>query len=131
LVAADAAFYSAKNETAGKAKGVKRFCVPNRSTKSVERKREHKKRWLRDGQKWRTGCEGRICVVKRRHGLSRCRYKGEAGMKRWVGLGVIADNLLNIGHWKGSPLRRPPLAISSTRHHIPPATGGIRFTARH
>jgi hypothetical protein len=28
-------------------------------------------------------------------------------------------------------LRRPPLAISSTRHHILPATGGIRFTARH
>jgi IS5 family transposase len=27
----------------------------------------------------------------------RCRYKGEAGMKRWVGLGVVADNLLNIG----------------------------------
>jgi hypothetical protein len=25
------------------------------------------------------------------------RYKGDAGMKRWVGLGVIADNL-NIGH---------------------------------
>jgi urocanate hydratase len=28
----------------------------------------------------------------------RCRYKGEAGMKRWVGLGVISDNLINIGH---------------------------------
>jgi hypothetical protein len=31
------------------------------------------------------------------HGLDRCRYKGDAGMKRWVGLGVIADNLINIG----------------------------------
>jgi len=30
-------------------------------------------------------------------GLNRCRYKGDAGMKRWVGLGVIADNLINIG----------------------------------
>jgi IS5 family transposase len=36
-------------------------------------------------------------MVKRRHGLNRCRYKGETGMKRWVGLGVIADNLVNIG----------------------------------
>jgi IS5 family transposase len=36
-------------------------------------------------------------MVKRRHGLSRCRYKGEDGMKRWVGLGVIADNLIIIG----------------------------------
>jgi IS5 family transposase len=97
LVAADAAFYSAKNEAAAKAKGVKRVCIPNRSTKSLERKREQKKRWFRNGQKWRTGCEGRISVVKRRHGLDRCRYKGLVGMKRWVGLGIIADNIINIG----------------------------------
>ena len=105
LVAADAAFYSAKNEMAVKAKGVKRVCIPNRSTKSPERKREQKKRWFRNGQKWRTGCEGRISVIKRRHGLSRCRYKGDAGMKRWVGLGVIADNLINIGHAMEKQLR--------------------------
>jgi transposase, IS5 family len=97
LVAADAAFYSARNEAAAKAKGVKRVCIPNRSTKSLERKREQKKRWFRNGQKWRTGCEGRVSVVKRRHGLSRCRDKGPVGMERWVGLGVIADNLINIG----------------------------------
>ena len=97
LIAADAAFYSNKNETAAKAKGVKRVCIPNRSTKSAERKREQKKRWFRNGQKWRTGSEGRISVVKRRHGLDRCRYKGFVGMQRWVGLGVIADNVVNIG----------------------------------
>jgi transposase, IS5 family len=96
LVAADAGFYSGKNESTAKAKGVKRVCIPNRSTKSAERRREQKKRWFRNGQKWRTGCEGRISVVKRRHGLNRCRYKGEVGMKRWVGLGVISDNLINI-----------------------------------
>ena len=98
LVAADAAFYSGKNEAAAKAKGVKRVCVPNRSTKSPERKREQKKRWFRNGQKWRTGSEGRISVVKRRHGLDRCRYKGDSGMRRWVGLGVIGDNLVTLGN---------------------------------
>jgi IS5 family transposase len=97
LVAADAAFYSLRNEAAAKAKGVKRVCIPNRSTKSSERKREQRKRWFRNGQKWRVGCEGRISVVKRRHGLDRCRYKGYVGMNRWVGLGVIADNVVNIG----------------------------------
>ncbi len=103
LVAADAAFYSLKNEAAAKAKGVKRVCIPNRSTKSAERKREQRKRWFRNGQKWRTGSEGRISVVKRRHGLRRCRYKGYAGMNRWVGLSVIADNVVNIGQaLKGS-----------------------------
>ena len=75
LVAADAAFYSGKNEAAAKTKGVKRVCIPNRSTKSPERKREQKKRWFRDGQKWRTGSEGRISVIKRRHGLNRSHTK--------------------------------------------------------
>lgn len=97
LVAGDAAFYSAKNEAAAHAKGVKWVCIPNRSTKSAERKREQRKRWFKQGQKWRTGCEGRISVLKRRHGLRRCLYKGTHGMNRWVGLGVIADNLTHIG----------------------------------
>jgi transposase, IS5 family len=98
LLAADAAFYSARNEAGAKAKGVKRVCIPNHATKSRTRRREQKTRWFRNGQKWRTGCEGRISVIKRRHGLTRCRYKGANGMKRWVGLGVIADNLINIGN---------------------------------
>ena len=97
LLATDAGFHSAKNEAAAQEKGVERVCIPNRSTKSAERKREQKKRWFRNGQKWRTGCEGRISVLKRRHGLNRSRYKGDDGIKRWVGLGVIADNLINIG----------------------------------
>jgi hypothetical protein len=59
--------------------------IPNRSSKSPARKREQKKRWFRNGQKWRTGSEGRISVVKRHHGLTRCRYKGLVGMNRWVG----------------------------------------------
>ena len=45
-----AGFFSAKNETAAKAKGVKRLCIPNRAIKSPERKREQKKRWFRNGQ---------------------------------------------------------------------------------
>lgn len=97
LAAGDAGFYSAKNVTKAQQAGVKRVSVPSRSTKSAALKREQKKRWFKKGQKWRTGCEGRISVLKRRHGLNRCRYKGVSGMKRWTGLGVIADNLINIG----------------------------------
>jgi IS5 family transposase len=97
LAAGDAGFYSAKNAAQAQQLGVKRVSVPSRSTKSAALKREQKKRWFKKGQKWRTGCEGRISVLKRRHGLNRCRYKGVSGMKRWTGLGVIADNLINIG----------------------------------
>ena len=97
LIAADAGFYSAKNVAAAEERGVKRVSVPNRSTKSKVRREIQKKRWFKKGQKWRTGCEGRISLLKRRHGLRRSLYKKAAGMKRWVGLGVIADNLINIG----------------------------------
>lgn len=97
LVAADAGFFSAHNEAAAHARGVKRVSIPNRSTKSAERKKHQKLRWFRNGQRWRTGAEGRISLLKRRHGLNRSRYKGPSGMRRWVGLGVVGDNLINIG----------------------------------
>jgi transposase, IS5 family len=97
LVTADAAFFSQRNEAGARSHGVRRVAIPNRSTKSPERKKLEKKCWFRNAQKWRTGCEGRISLLKRRHGLNRCRYKVPSGMKRWVGLGVIADSLINIG----------------------------------
>jgi transposase, IS5 family len=96
MVAADAGFYSAANERALHELGVKRVSVPSRNTRSQERRRMQKSRWFRRAQKWRTGCEGRISALKRRHGLRRCLYRGFTGMQRWIGLGVIADNLINI-----------------------------------
>jgi transposase, IS5 family len=97
LAAADAGFFSAKNEAEAQKMGVKRVSVPNRSTKSPARRQHQKQRWFKKAQKWRTGCEGRISVLKRRHGVRRSLYKKAAGIKRWVGLGVIADNLINMG----------------------------------
>ncbi len=97
LVAADAGFFSAANEASAKQLGVRRVAVPSRSTNSEKRKQEQKKRWFKKAQKWRTGCEGRISILKRRHRLNRSHYKGTQGTKRWVGLGVIADNMINIG----------------------------------
>ena len=107
LVTADAGFFSNRNEVNAHERGVKRVAIPNLGTKSTERRAVQKKRWFRNAQKWRTGCEGRISLLKRRHGLNRCRYKGSSGMKRWVGLGVIADNLINIAHAMAASATRP------------------------
>lgn len=96
MAAADAGFFSAANEAEAERVGVKWVAVPSQSTKSQQRKQRQKKRWFKNAMRWRTGCEGRISVLKRRHGLNRSRYKGTDGMKRWVGLGVIADNLINM-----------------------------------
>jgi IS5 family transposase len=96
-VAADAGFYSRENEKVAQALGVRWMSVPNKNTTSSERRRLQHQRWFRRGQKWRTGSEGRISVIKRRHGLGRCLYPGLEGMRRWVGLGVIADNFIQMG----------------------------------
>ena len=43
-------------------------------TKSSQRKQMQKKLWFKKAQASSTGCEGRISVLKRRHGLHRSRY---------------------------------------------------------
>lgn len=97
LVASDAGFFSLENKRQAKELGVKRVAVPNKKGRDQARSKEQKQRWFRRAQRWRVGCEGRISVLKRRHGLRRCRYRGMDGMERWVGWAVIADNLIHIG----------------------------------
>jgi IS5 family transposase len=96
LVAADAGFYSQNNERGATEMGVAYVAIPNRRSRSDETRKRQKTRRFRRAQAWRTGCEGRISVLKRRHGLARCRYRGIDGMNLWVGLGVIANNLIAI-----------------------------------
>lgn len=95
LAAADRGFSSASNERVAIERGVRRVILPRRGAKSLARRAYERQRWFRRGQRWRVGSEGRISVLKRRHGLDRCRYHGLDGMKRWVGLGVIANNLVS------------------------------------
>lgn len=95
LAAGDRGFSSATNDQAAIDRGVRRVVLPRRGPKSPARRAYERQRWFRRGQRWRVGCEGRISVLKRRHGLDRCRYHGEDGMHRWVGLGVIANNLMS------------------------------------
>jgi hypothetical protein len=37
--------------------------------------------------------------------LAAIEYKGISGMKRWVGLGVIADNLIHISNHMAAPTK--------------------------
>lgn len=95
IAAGDRGFASAKNENAALTRGVRRVILPRPGRKTPARRAHERQRWFRRGQRWRVGCEGRISVIKRRHGLRRCRYHGAAGTARWVGLGVIANNLMS------------------------------------
>jgi IS5 family transposase len=87
VAVADGGFASRSNERAAQDRGVRHIVLPRQL-------RETRSRAARAALRWRTGSEGRISALKRRHGLRRCRYRGASGMQRWVGLGVLANNLL-------------------------------------
>jgi IS5 family transposase len=95
IAAADRGFASAANEEVAIIRGVRRVILPRPGRKTPARRAHERQRWFRRGLRWRVGCEGRISVIKRRHGLRRCRYHGADGTARWVGLGVIANNLMS------------------------------------
>jgi IS5 family transposase len=83
----DGGFASRANARAARDRGVAQVVLPRQP-------RATRPRAARAALRWRTGSEGRISALKRRHGLRRCRYRGAGGMQRWVGLGVLANNLL-------------------------------------
>jgi IS5 family transposase len=87
LAVADGGFASRSNERAAQERGVQHVVLPRQP-------REQRSRLARAALRWRTGSEGRISALKRCHGLRRCRYRGASGMQRWVGLGVLANDLL-------------------------------------
>ena len=96
LAVADRGFASAANERAAQDRGVRRVVLPRPGKKTPARRAHERQRWFRRGLRWRVGCEGRISVLKRRHGVARCLYHGADGVERWVGLGAVASNLLVI-----------------------------------
>jgi IS5 family transposase len=93
---ADRGLYSPANEAYAQQLGVKRIILPKPGHKSAHRRQHEAQSWFRRGRRYHAGIEGRISVLKRKHGLSRCRYHGQAGFARWVGWSVLANNLTKI-----------------------------------
>jgi IS5 family transposase len=96
LLAADRGLYSAENERLAHQAGVKRIVLPKSGRRSHEREQHEKQRWFRRGFRFRAGIEGRISVLGRAFGLSRCLDHDEEGMGRWVGWGILTHNLRQI-----------------------------------
>lgn len=93
VLAGDRGIHAPANERYATAQGVKQVVLPKPGAKSAKRIAHEQQRWFRRGHDWRSGIEGRISGLKRRHKLDRCRYHGDEGMERWVGWGIIAHDL--------------------------------------
>jgi IS5 family transposase len=92
-VATDRGFGSKKNETKLKELGVGRISTPFRGKKSKKQAELEKQLWYKDLQRYRAAGEAKISLLKRKYGLNRSRYRGFAGSKTWVGLGIWVHNL--------------------------------------
>jgi len=93
VATADRGVYSPKNEQAAKDLGVKRVVLPKPGAKSHARQRLEDQPWFKAIRRWRSGAEGRISHLRRARRLDRCLNRGEPGMERWLGWGVITNNL--------------------------------------
>jgi len=94
---ADRGLSSDPNEKLAHDLGVRHVVIPKRGYRSKARVKHEHKAWFVKGRHWHAGVEGRISVLKRAHGLGRCRNHGESGFQCWVGWGVIAGNLAVLG----------------------------------
>jgi IS5 family transposase len=96
VLTADRSFFTLDNERRAQTAGVRTVALPRQGPLSPERRRFEHRPAFRRAYRWRAGVEGRISLLKRRFGLARCRYHGEVGLERWVGLGILAHNLRQI-----------------------------------
>lgn len=94
---ADRGLYSKPNELAARELGVTHVILPKPGYRSKKRKEHESQEWFVLGRRWHAGVEGRISVLKRAHGLERCRDHGWNGFNCWVCWGVIVGNLAVIG----------------------------------
>jgi IS5 family transposase len=94
---ADRGLSSDPNEKLAHDLGIRHVVIPKRGYRSKARVTYEHKAWFVKGRHWHAGVEGRISVLKRAHGLGRCRNHGQSGFQGWVAWGVIAGNLAVLG----------------------------------
>jgi IS5 family transposase len=92
----DRGVYSPENERLAQQAGVEEVALPKPGTKTSEREAYEAQPWFKAALRFRAGIEGRISVLRGPRGLRCCLNRGEAGMERWVGWGVITNNLVVI-----------------------------------
>jgi IS5 family transposase len=92
----DRGVHSPDNERYAQDLGEKRVVLPQPGHKSDDRRKHERQRWFRRGRRYHAGIEGRISVITRKYGPDRCRDRDSHGFARWVGWGVIANNLTSM-----------------------------------
>lgn len=107
LYAGDRGFYSPANLEVCQQVGVEVACLPQcGGRKTPERVAYERSPAFRKGQRFRAGIEGRISVLFRGRGMKRCLVAGPVRFEVFVGLAVLANNLLVIAEQLARRRRR-------------------------
>jgi transposase, IS5 family len=106
-VTADRSYGEAKIDQELRDLGVKTVVIPRKGKPSAARRQVEHGRGFRRLVKWRTGSEGRISYLKRRHGWDRTLFDSLPGAQTWCGLGVLAHNTVKIAHLVQARRSRP------------------------
>jgi IS5 family transposase len=107
LYAADRGFYSALNVDACRTAGVAVECIPFcGGGRPADRETYEKTKPFKNGQRFRAGIEGRISVLMRGRGMRRCLSTGRSHFEVFVGLAVLANNLLVLAELINAKRRR-------------------------
>lgn len=96
VATADRGVFSPENEQLAREAGIEYVALPQPGAKSAERQAYEAQPWFRAALRFRAGIEGRISGLKRARHLNRCPNRGGTGVERWVGWGVITNNLVAI-----------------------------------
>jgi IS5 family transposase len=91
-LAADRGFSSFSNEEECKKRGIRVIAIPRPGRRSEARTAEEHSRSFRRANRWRSGIEARISVLKRMYGMRRSRYRGHDRVAMGVGLSIFAHN---------------------------------------
>jgi IS5 family transposase len=131
LYAGDRGFYTPANAATVTAAGVPTECLPQRGGHKTPARAAHETtRAFKQGQRFRAGIEGRISVLFRGRGMKRCLLTGRARFEVFVGLAILANNLLRIAELLTHPARRrrrrPPCSPAVPRPRgAPPPCGAL------
>jgi transposase, IS5 family len=96
LATADRGVFSIANEQVAHEAGIEFVALPQPGHKDEARQAHEAQPWFRAALRFRAGIEGRISHLRRARQLDRCRNRGEVGLERWLGWGVVANNLAAI-----------------------------------
>jgi IS5 family transposase len=94
VLAADKGFYSGAKQLAGLGDTIETVSICKKGMRTPEQSAREHTREFQDGQRFRSGIEGSISVLKRAFKLHRCFFKGIKNFAASVGCAVFCHNLV-------------------------------------